>query len=156
MKRIYKGKSKLRILIDTKCDLSGYEDVSIVFMKPDESQFTVSAVVKDVDNRPHQIWDEVYGKKAITEWNVLDVEKYTAPDGSRRDVTRIQYIPHTGRTHQLRLVSADSHGFGMPIIGDTLYGRCEPGERLMLHAKKITFPHPRTGEKVTFECKEPF
>ena len=110
----------------------------------------------DVDNRPHQIWDEVYGKKAITEWNVLDVEKYTAPDGSRRDVTRIQYIPHTGRTHQLRLVSADSHGFGMPIIGDTLYGRCEPGERLMLHAKKITFPHPRTGEKVTFECKEPF
>lgn len=50
MKRIYKGKSKLRILIDTKCDLSGYEDVSIVFMKPDESQFTVSAVVKDVEN----------------------------------------------------------------------------------------------------------
>lgn len=110
----------------------------------------------DVDNRPHQIWDDVNGKKAITEWNILDVEKYTAPDGSRRDVTRIQYIPHTGRTHQLRLVSADSHGFGMPIIGDTLYGRCEPGERLMLHAKKITFPHPATGEKVTFECKEPF
>lgn len=49
MKRIYKGKSKLRILIDTKCDLSGYEDVSIVFIKPDESQFTVSAVVKDVE-----------------------------------------------------------------------------------------------------------
>lgn len=49
MKRIYKGKSKLRILIDTKCDLSGYEDVSIVFMKPDESKFTVSAVVKDVE-----------------------------------------------------------------------------------------------------------
>ena len=49
MKRIYKGKSKLRILIDTKCDLSGYEDVGIVFMKPDESQFTVSAVVKDVE-----------------------------------------------------------------------------------------------------------
>ena len=49
MKKIKKGKSKLRILIDTKCDLSGYEDVSIVFMKPDESQFTVSAVVKDVE-----------------------------------------------------------------------------------------------------------
>ena len=110
----------------------------------------------DVDNRPHQIWDDVNGKKAITEWNILDVEKYAAPDGSRRDVTRMQYIPHTGRTHQLRLVSADSHGFGMPIIGDTLYGHCDPGERLMLHAKKITFPHPRTGEKVTFECKEPF
>ena len=110
----------------------------------------------DVNNRPHQIWDDVNGKKAITEWNILGVEKYVAPDGTRTDATRIQYIPHTGRTHQLRLVSADSHGFGMPIIGDTLYGHCKPGERLMLHAKKITFPHPATGEKVTFECKEPF
>lgn len=110
----------------------------------------------DVDNRPHQIWDDVNGKKAVTEWNILGVEKYTSPDGSRHDATRIQYIPHTGRTHQLRLVSADSHGFGMPIIGDTLYGHCELGERLMLHAKKITFPHPTTGEKVTFECKELF
>lgn len=110
----------------------------------------------DVDNRPHQIWDDVNGKKAVTEWNILGVEKYVAPDGTRTDATRIQYIPHTGRTHQLRLVSADSHGFGMPIIGDTLYGHCRPGERLMLHAKKITFPHPATGEKVTFECKEEF
>lgn len=110
----------------------------------------------DVENRPHQIWDSENGKKAITEWKILDVEKYVAPDGSRRDVTRVLFIPHTGRTHQLRLVSADSHGFGVPIIGDSLYGNCMPNERLHLHAKKITFPHPKTNEKVTFECPEDF
>ena len=110
----------------------------------------------DVENRPHQIWDDVNGKKAVTEWNILNVEKYTAPDGSKTDATRIQFIPHTGRTHQLRLVAADSHGFATPIIGDTLYGKCKPGERLMLHARKITFPHPATGKIITFECIEDF
>ncbi|MCR5762438.1 MAG: RluA family pseudouridine synthase [Treponema sp.] len=110
----------------------------------------------DIDNRPHQIWDETYGKKAITQWKCLNVEDYTAPDGKRRAATRVLFIPHTGRTHQLRLASADSHGFGIPIIGDTLYGTCEPGERLMLHATHIEFEHPATGQKMTFDCPAPF
>jgi tRNA pseudouridine32 synthase/23S rRNA pseudouridine746 synthase len=110
----------------------------------------------DIENRPHQIWDEENGKKAVTEWEILGVERYKAPDGSTRNATRVLFKPHTGRTHQLRLASADPHGFGVPIIGDTLYGKCEEGERLMLHAQKITFPHPTTGEMMTIECKSPF
>lgn len=50
MKRIYKGKSKLRILIDTKCDLSGYQTVMIAATKPDDTSVTFPAVVKDVEN----------------------------------------------------------------------------------------------------------
>lgn len=110
----------------------------------------------DLDNRPHQMWDDVYGKKAVTEWRILDVETYYAPDGSRRKVTRVLFLPHTGRTHQLRLAAADSHGFGTPIIGDTLYGTCEAGERLMLHAQFLSFTHPTTGERMTFTCKAGF
>ena len=110
----------------------------------------------DVDNRPHQIWDAENGKSAVTEWQVLDVERYHAPDGSTRNATRVLFMPHTGRTHQLRLASADSHGFGIPIIGDTLYGHCDKDERLMLHAQKITFTHPLTGERMTIECKADF
>lgn len=110
----------------------------------------------DIENRPHQIWDEVYGKKAVTEWQVKDVETYYAPDGSRRKVTRVLFLPHTGRTHQLRLASADSHGFGFPIIGDTLYGHCDKGERLMLHAQYLAFTHPVTGEQMEFRCKADF
>lgn len=110
----------------------------------------------DIENRPHQIWDEVYGKNAITEWNWLDEEFYSAPDGSKRLCTRILFIPHTGRTHQLRLAAADIHGFGVPIIGDTLYGNCENGERLMLHAEYLSFAHPKTGKLMEFSCPAPF
>lgn len=110
----------------------------------------------DLDNRPHQMWDEVYGKKAVTEWNIIRVENYTAPDGTKSRATRVLFTPHTGRTHQLRLASADSHGFGVPIIGDTLYGTCSAGQRLLLHATKLSFTHPATGERMTFESCEPF
>lgn len=104
----------------------------------------------DVDNRPHQIWDSVNGKSSVTEWNILNVENYFSPDGTKHAVTRIEFIPHTGRTHQLRLASADSHGFATPIIGDTLYGTCLPGERLCLHASYLRFTHPVNGEPMEF------
>ena len=48
MKRIYKNKSKLRLLIDTKCDLSGYESVLIMAKKPDDTEVSFPAVVKDI------------------------------------------------------------------------------------------------------------
>lgn len=110
----------------------------------------------DIENRPHQIWDSVYGKKAITEWKILDVEKYLSPLENKKNVTRVLFIPHTGRTHQLRLASADSHGFEIPIIGDTLYGHCEPNERLMLHSCYIKFTHPSTGKVMEFNCESDF
>lgn len=50
MKRIYKGKSKLRIQIDTCCDLSGYQTVSIHARKPDDSVVVFPAVVKNVES----------------------------------------------------------------------------------------------------------
>ena len=49
MKRIYKGKTKLRIQIDTKCDLSGYEEVNVIAKKPDDTTKTFPAVVKDAE-----------------------------------------------------------------------------------------------------------
>lgn len=110
----------------------------------------------DPENRPHQIWDEVYGKKAVTEWKILDVENYTSPEGLIRPVTRVLFIPHTGRTHQLRLAASDRHGFGTPIIGDTLYGKCESGERLCLHAGYLSFVHPVTGKTMEFKNESPF
>ena len=50
MKRIYKGKTKLRVQIDTKCDLSGYEEVNVIAKKPDDTTKTFPAIVKDVEN----------------------------------------------------------------------------------------------------------
>lgn len=111
----------------------------------------------DVDNRPHQIYDEVYGKLGITEWSIENIENYKNPvTGKIKAVTRINFIPHTGRTHQLRLASSNPHGFNLPIVGDTLYGTCDPGERLMLHACELSFVHPSTGEKMSFYSESTF
>ncbi len=110
----------------------------------------------DLENRPHQIWDSVHGKKAITRWEILGVQNYHAPNGEIRPATRVRFLPQTGRTHQLRTASADLHGFGVPIIGDSLYGKKDAGERLMLHAQKIEFLHPRTNQKIVFECTADF
>ena len=110
----------------------------------------------DIDNRPRQIWDEVYGKSSITEWKILNVEKYSFNEEKKRDVTRVEFTPHTGRTHQLRVASADNHGFGIPIIGDYLYGKREEGQRLYLHATDLSFFHPITNEKMIFHCEADF
>ena len=50
MKWIFKARSKLRILIDTKCNLSGYDRVSIWARKPDGFVVNFPAVVKDEEN----------------------------------------------------------------------------------------------------------
>jgi 23S rRNA pseudouridine1911/1915/1917 synthase len=52
----------------------------------------------------------------------------------------------TGRTHQIRVQLSES---GFPLLGDELYG--VPGERLMLHAERLAFPHQ--GARV--ECTAP-
>ena len=47
--RVYKGKTKLRILIDCKCDLSGYASVTLTALKPNGTVVDFPAVVKDVE-----------------------------------------------------------------------------------------------------------
>ncbi len=68
---------------------------------------------------------------------------------------------HTGRTHQIRVHMAY---IGHPVAGDETYGggrtRFERANASLLdgqalHAKKLSFRHPRTGENVTFECDLP-
>lgn len=49
MKRIYKGKTKLRILLNTKCNLSGYTTISICCRKPDGELKTFNGGIKDIE-----------------------------------------------------------------------------------------------------------
>ena len=50
MKRIYKGKSKLRVLLNCEVDLNGYASVNLVCRKPDDTVVSFPSVVKDADN----------------------------------------------------------------------------------------------------------
>lgn len=61
----------------------------------------------------------------------------------------------TGRTHQIRVHFAS---IGHPLLGDPIYGGKKPpitSPRLMLHAWRIEFTHPSTGESMRFEAEEP-
>jgi tRNA pseudouridine32 synthase/23S rRNA pseudouridine746 synthase len=100
----------------------------------------------DVDDRPRQIHDPVHGKPAVTTYRVL------AREAGR---TRVALVPHTGRTHQLRVHAAHPGGLGAPIVGDRLYGGGEAA-RLMLHAEALRFVHPHTREVISIERRAPF
>ncbi|HEY5653200.1 MAG TPA: RluA family pseudouridine synthase [Pontiella sp.] len=61
----------------------------------------------------------------------------------------------TGRTHQIRVHMTH---IGHPIVGDTVYGRPRKNnlpskpERQMLHAARLTFIHPQSGKRLSFEA----
>ena len=69
------------------------------------------------------------------------------------DCALVEAHPLTGRTHQLRVHFAS---IGHPIAGDTLYG-LQNGrtERQALHAYRLSFPHPTTGEELCLTAPLP-
>ena len=98
----------------------------------------------DYYDRPRQMVDREHGKMAVTEYEVLR----QLPDGQ----IDIRFIPKTGRSHQIRVSAAHAAGLGRPVKGDRLYG-CPDGGRLFLHAESLSFLHPASGERMTFEDK---
>jgi RluA family pseudouridine synthase len=80
------------------------------------------------------------GLRAITHWKCI---------GKAKGKSLVQCEPETGRTHQLRVHLSE---MGHPILGDHHYGREVkfPPEidRLCLHAYRLVFNHPDTGEKI--------
>ena len=61
---------------------------------------------------------------------------------------------YTGRTHQIRVHMAF---LGHPVAGDTVYGGAKklPAPRQMLHAWKLSVPHPKNGKTLSFEAPFP-
>ena len=67
----------------------------------------------DIYNRPRQLVCFATGKKSVTRYKVI--KTYNA-------MTKVDFWPLTGRTHQLRMHSAHELGLNAPIVGDDLYG----------------------------------
>lgn len=101
----------------------------------------------DMFNRPYQVYDPIDGKQAHTHWRRLGIEN---------GKTRVEFIPITGRTHQLRVHAAHSLGLDTPIVGDPLYGTGKDHGRMCLHAAYLQFMHPKTKEIMEFETDAPF
>lgn len=86
------------------------------------------------------------GRSAITDYKV--VKRYVG-------YTLVRFSLHTGRTHQIRV---HAKYIGHPVVGDPEYGVKNCKFKLngqLLHAEKLEFIHPETGEKVSFHSDLP-
>lgn len=106
-------------------------------------------LITDWPNRPRQMVDQEHGKPSRTYYSVLvrDIEGNT---------TRVELIPETGRSHQLRV---HMQALGHAILGDRLYAdedTQKKSNRLMLHAVSLSFIHPVTREPLRFLSEVPF
>jgi 23S rRNA pseudouridine1911/1915/1917 synthase len=81
------------------------------------------------------------GREATTAYRVI--ERFD-------EVSLVEARPKTGRTHQIRVHLA---AIGHPIVGDVLYGKRSPiVGRQFLHAARIAFVHPRSGESMVLDA----
>src|SRR6476469_7577816 len=101
----------------------------------------------DPENRPYQQVNWECGKPSVTRFQVM------AREGN---CDRVEFLPLTGRTHQLRVHAADVRGLGIPILGDRLYGCRAAANRLHLHARELSFEHPQLGETLYLKAETPF
>lgn len=95
-------------------------------------------IIRDPVRRTRMTTKLGRGRSAITEYTVL--QRFEA-------ATYLEVSIGTGRTHQIRVHLAS---IGHPVVGDKLYGAAaSPLERYFLHAHRISFTSPSTGQRVT-------
>lgn len=112
-----------------------------------EDSGTVDAPIgRHPTDRKRMAVTEKNSRAAVTHWEV--VARYG-------QYTHLRCRLETGRTHQIRVHMAY---LNHPIAGDPLYGVKKPELGLSsqcLHAKELTFVHPRSGEEITVSCELP-
>ncbi len=122
-----------------------YEAVVVGGLKEDSG--TVDAPIgRHPVDRKRMAVDRKNGREAVTHWSVL--ARYPG-------YTHVECRLETGRTHQIRVHLAS---IGHPLLGDTVYGAKKPVPGLAgqcLHARRLRFVHPASGETVELECPLP-
>ncbi len=108
-----------------------------------------SPLICDWPNRPKHMVDWRNGKKASTFFKCISYDE-------KSDTTRMELVPYTGRTHQLRIHMLQ---IGHPILGDELYqsgNSYKKASRLQLHAEALNFTHPVTNKKIALHVTAEF
>lgn len=87
---------------------------------------------------------ELNSKRAVTHYDVIE---------EFGQYSYVKFRLETGRTHQIRVHSAY---IGHPVLGDEVYGKAFKGiEGQCLHARKLGFIHPASGEYMEFDSELP-
>jgi len=117
-----------------------YEAVLLGVVKEDEGEITAPIGRSTKDRK----------KMAVTEKNSREATTYFKVVSRYPGYTHMRFKLKTGRTHQIRVHAAY---MGHPVVGDATYGAKKNEFGLAgqcLHAREISFIHPRTGEEMHF------
>ena len=118
---------------------------AIVYGRMARKSGTISSyLVEDDEYVMHSVEESARGKLSHTEYDVIkETEKYS--------LLKINLL--TGRKNQIRVHLADE---GYPVVGDDKYGKSDPRHNyLALHSQSISFIHPFSKERLTFEAPVP-
>ena len=119
--------------------------VAVVEGRPEkETDLIISNLVENAKMQVYVAPAGADGKEAITRYRLLK---------SNNAYSLLELELETGRKNQIR---AQLQSIGHSIAGDYKYGaETDPTGRLMLHARKLFFIHPTTGEEMRFETRIP-
>ena len=121
---------------------------------PRDSGEIQAAIARHPTHRKRMaVRDDGDSRAAHTSWRVL---------ARLKSATLVEAQIHTGRTHQIRV---HFQFIGYPVAGDEVYGAKAnqrlkelvnyAAPRVLLHAKELSFVHPRTGKALTFAAPLP-
>jgi 23S rRNA pseudouridine955/2504/2580 synthase len=147
--------------------------LAVVSPPPRQKSGTIDAALAKIKSGPYLENMQVArnGDPAQTDFEVLSVaslglgrgsraakDPRAKPDGQKR-YALVAFTPHTGRTHQIRVHAAH---IGCPLVGDVKYGgdvdvmkNAKIKPRVMLHARELSFVHPKFDERLVFAADVP-
>lgn len=121
--------------------------LALIHGVPDENEGTMEDLLyfDKGKNKSFTVKKERRGvKKAVLDYSTVEVRYSTA-------LVRVKL--HTGRTHQIRVQFASRK---MPLVGDRRYGARDEAQFIHLWSEKISFTHPVSKERMSFEKKADF
>jgi 23S rRNA pseudouridine1911/1915/1917 synthase len=125
---------------------------ALVWGQVEANHGLIDAPLGRAQTDPTRVAVRAGGREARTRYEVE--RRYVEPE----EMTLLQCRLETGRTHQIRVHLA---AIGHPVVGDPRYGGSRrsalgPGPgRQWLHARRLSFDHPTTGERLTFTSPAP-
>jgi 23S rRNA pseudouridine1911/1915/1917 synthase len=128
----------------------GRRYVALVWGHLDAPRGVIDAPIGRSARTPTRMTVSTRGRQARTSYDVI--EQYDEPAAA----SLLECALDTGRTHQIRVHLA---AIGHPVVGDDRYGgRRQPltgGERCFLHAARLAFDHPATGQRIDLDSPLP-